>query len=142
MFQNKSVWFNALRDILVVRPLPRLQYALPSMTRAELMEACVRAYRLERVFGHSTHDVAVRRQIPLIEWIYPRSAWIVPGGKYYILFEDEGRKLGLYDVDIGNKVMDVFHIASPPQGSLAMRPRIVPVSSESFLLAHLDHVDR
>jgi hypothetical protein len=139
VFNQISVWFLPLRDILTVTPIPRLRYALTSVDRdevLELMRTCVRLYdyRHEGVFGSSASN-AVRRQIP-VENPDDGCTWIVPGGDCYVLNENENQRMTLYGSTDGEKIMNILEISGlGPQQKVHLKPRIVPTCSYSFVIA-------
>jgi hypothetical protein len=89
------------------------------------------------VLGTSNHQPIMRRQSPLKERLPTGSAWIVPGGRYYLLMEDQYRKISLYTTSDGVKVMDVLNVPGQPNILPEFRLQIVSVSRDVFLVGHL-----
>jgi hypothetical protein len=91
---TQAVWKAALRDILEVKPIPRLRFALATMSSEELKTACVRLATQERLFTADSprplqnlfeSDVSLH-SIPVP----------VPGGDHFVIISSTRRKLMLY----------------------------------------------
>jgi hypothetical protein len=96
----QSVWRVALHDILDVKPIPRLRFALAAMSSEQLRDACVRLAAQERLFTSPSprplqvvfeHD-ASRHSAPVS----------VPGGNHFVTISSCRRQLVLYaSVNLG-----------------------------------------
>jgi hypothetical protein len=137
-FGNKSIWVRTLRDILRIRPIPRLLYALPTMAVAELVQACVRAYRLEKALGGNvTHCFTLRKQLELTELINPGSLLVVPGGRHYVLFLDHQSEISLFESESGRQVMEILKYKDIHKRRVCIRPKIIAISASDFLLGYI-----
>jgi hypothetical protein len=82
--------------------------------------------------------VTLRRRAVLDMRFPTGSAWIVPGGRYYLLFfENRQMRMALYKTLDGSKVMDILDLPGRPRIPFHVRPQIVPVSPDKFLVGHL-----
>lgn len=142
-FSSRSIWVLTLKDILRIRPIPRLLHALPTMAVTELVQACACAYRLERVLGGNvTHRFTLRKQLDLEQPITSGSSLLVPGGRYFVLFLDYHREVALFETESGRRVMEMIRYKGTHNRRVSVRPKIIPVSASEFLLGHISSAFR
>jgi hypothetical protein len=118
MVSTVSVWRLALRDILEVKPIPRLRIALATMSSDQLKSACVRLAAHELSYATVSHpplrmlrEIEVGPHGPPIPPEGGHSAMFpvpVPGGDHFVILSRNRRKLLLYSSlcpDAGNTLL-------------------------------------
>jgi hypothetical protein len=126
---GESVWQDALRDILEVRPIPRLQYALKSMSSLELRNACVRLAAQETYYKSSgDRPLQILSEFEPSYFSRPHA---VPGGDYFITRSADWCTLMLYSTLSPNEPKGVLI----PNSELEIkRWRMISISADEILV--------
>ncbi|KAF9495538.1 hypothetical protein BDN71DRAFT_869587 [Pleurotus eryngii] len=126
--RDRSIWLLALRDILEVRPIPRLSFSLDEMGLNEIMTATLRLTTLDRKLrGVDQITTFTLTQSFDADDLVPVP---LPGGRHFVTLQNSDRNLVVYDWDAD----------TPRDGRLLMPPsehpiylwRAVPVSSTAI----------
>ena len=95
--RDRSIWLLALRDILEVRPIPRLSFSLDEMDLDEIMTATLRLTTLDRklrgVDPITTFKIA--RYFDA-DGLIPVP---LPGGRHFLTLQNSERNLVVHDWD-------------------------------------------
>ena len=84
---QRSIWLDALRDVLEVIPLPRLYHVLPDLSSSELRDTAAMISQLDNLWGRDTiHPAHIESDRPRPGII---AVEIMPGGDWVLkLFRD------------------------------------------------------
>ncbi|KAL4256361.1 hypothetical protein AB1N83_011956 [Pleurotus pulmonarius] len=131
LVRDRSVWLLALRDILEVRPIPRLSFSLDEMDLDEIMTATLRLTSLDR---------KIRGVDPITSFKIARSfdednlfSVPLPGGRHFVTLEDSSRKLVAHDWDADT--LREGRLLVPPSAYPIYLWRAIPVGSTSTNVA-------
>jgi hypothetical protein len=130
VMSGETIWRVALRDILEVKPIPRLQYALESMSPSDLRNTCVRLATQE-MYYKSSGD----RPLQLLSEFEPNHsprASAVPGGDYFVTRSADWCTLMLYSTLFPNENKGVHLIPNSEQE--IEHWRMIPVSANEVLV--------
>ena len=123
--RDRSIWLLALRDILEVRPIPRLSFSLDEMDLDEIMTATLRLTTLDRklrgVDQITTFKIA--RSFDA-DGLIPVP---LPGGRHFLTLQNSERNLVVHDWDADT--LTDGRLLMPPSEHLIYLWRAVPVSS-------------
>ncbi|KDQ22685.1 hypothetical protein PLEOSDRAFT_1109785 [Pleurotus ostreatus PC15] len=131
LVQDRSIWLLALRDILEVRPIPRLSFSLDERDLDEVMTATLRLTTLDR---------KIRGVDPITTFRIARSfdedllfPVPLPGGRYFVILQDSERKLVVHDWDADT--LREGRPLVPPSAHPIYLWRAIPVSSTAINIA-------
>ncbi|KAL4256362.1 F-box domain-containing protein [Pleurotus pulmonarius] len=125
LVRDRSIWLLALRDILEVRPIPRLSFSLDEMDLDEIMTATLRLTTLDRklrgVDQITTFKIA--RSFDA-DGLIPVP---LPGGRHFLTLQNSERNLVVHDW--GADTLRDGRLLIPPSEHPIYLWRAVPVSS-------------
>ncbi|KAF4588118.1 hypothetical protein EYR38_010083 [Pleurotus pulmonarius] len=128
LVRDRSIWLLALRDILEVRPIPRLSFSLDGMDLDEIMTATLRLTTLDR---------KLRGVDPITTFKIARSFDAdglipvpLPGGRHFLTLQNSERNLVVHDWD-ADTLRD-GRLLMPPSEHPIYLWRAVPVSSTTI----------
>ncbi|KAF9492398.1 hypothetical protein BDN71DRAFT_1451607 [Pleurotus eryngii] len=139
LLQDRSIWLLVLRDILEVRPIPRLCLSLDAMELDEIMTATLRLTTLDR---------KIRGVDPIATFTISRSFEVIdlfpvplPGGRHFVTLQDSERKLVVHDWD-AITLEEGRPLVSPSKHPICFW-RAVPVSSTAInvVVVSLEELD-
>ncbi|KAL4257031.1 F-box domain-containing protein [Pleurotus pulmonarius] len=131
LLQDRSIWLLVLRDILEVRPIPRLCLCLDEMNLDEIMTTTLRLTTLDR---------KIRGIDPITTFTTIRSLNVIgifpvplPGGRHFATLQDSGRKLVAHRWSADT--LEEGRPLVPPSKHSIYFWRAVPVSSTAINVA-------
>ncbi|KAF4588170.1 F-box domain-containing protein [Pleurotus pulmonarius] len=139
LLRDRSIWILVLRDILEVRPIPRLCLNLDEMNLDEIMTATLRLTTLDR---------KIRGVDPITTFTIIRSFEVIdlfpvplPGGRHFVTLQDSERKLVVHDWD-SNTLEEGRPLVSPSEHPI-YHWRAVPVNSTAInvVVVSLEELD-
>jgi hypothetical protein len=100
---DSAIWRDALRDILLVKPVPRLLLTFETMDQDKLIQVVTRLAAQDHVLTrHSDRPCRISHSIPLPGMRYAQRSWHkptpLPGGEYFVLSSESKRALRVYSV--------------------------------------------
>ncbi|KAJ8689085.1 hypothetical protein PTI98_013148 [Pleurotus ostreatus] len=139
LLRDRSIWLLVLRDILEVRPIPRLCLSLDAMNLDEIMTATLRLATLDR---------KLRGADPITTFTTTRSLEAnglfpvpLPGGRHFVTLQDSERKLVVHEW-AANTLEEGRPLVSPSEHPIYFW-RAVPVSSTAInvVVVSLEELD-
>ncbi|KAL4257332.1 F-box domain-containing protein [Pleurotus pulmonarius] len=124
LVQNRSLWLLVLRDILEIRPIPRLSYALDDMSLEELMKATIRLNALDKKIRGLDPDVKLTQ---VGGFDAHRAAILVPGGRHFVTIAEP--KLDFFIHDFRAKDLSAGRPFLPHFEHRVMSWHMVPVGA-------------
>ncbi|KDQ22689.1 hypothetical protein PLEOSDRAFT_163582 [Pleurotus ostreatus PC15] len=125
LVRDRLIWLLALRDILEVRPIPRLSFSLDEMDLDEVMTATLRLTTLDRklrgVDQITTFKIARSFHA---DGLIPVP---LPGGRHFLTLQNSERNLVVHDWDADT--LTDGRLLMPPSEHPIYLWRAVPVSS-------------
>lgn len=129
--RDRSIWLLALRDILEVRPIPRLRFSLDEMDLHEIITATLRLTTLDRKIRgadpitaftpYRSFDVSGLVPVPL------------PGGHQFVTLRDSKRELVVHNWNADT--LGQGRLLVPASKYPIYLWRVVPVSSTAINVA-------
>ncbi|KAF7432523.1 hypothetical protein PC9H_004464 [Pleurotus ostreatus] len=130
LVQSKSLWLLVLRDILEIRPIPRLRFALDDMSLEELMKATIRLNALDKKIRGLDPDVKLTQ---VGGFDADLAAILVPGGRHFVTIAEP--KLDFFIHDFRAKDLSAGRPFLPHFKHRVMSWRMVPVGATIVNLA-------
>ncbi|KDQ22677.1 hypothetical protein PLEOSDRAFT_1109777 [Pleurotus ostreatus PC15] len=131
LVRDRSIWLLALRDILEVRPIPRLSFSLDEMDLDEIMTATLRLTTLDR---------KTRGADPIAAFTPCRSFDVsglvpvpLPGGHQFVTLRDSKRELVVHNWNAD--ILGQGRLLVPASKYPIYLWRVVPVSSTTINVA-------
>ncbi|KDQ26160.1 hypothetical protein PLEOSDRAFT_160747 [Pleurotus ostreatus PC15] len=127
---NRLLWSIALRDILEIRPIPRLSYALDDMSLEELLKATIRLNALDKKNRGLDPDVKLI-QISSID--VGTAPVFVPGGRHFVTVQEPDDSFFIHD--FGTSDLSAGRPFLPRFEHQVVYWRMVPVGATEFNIA-------
>ena len=87
---ERSVWSNALRDIMEIIPLPRLLHALPETSTREIRKQAILMARRDALWGHQPGPIQPAKVQQYQFNYHLSSVAILSGGAHLVLMRSDG----------------------------------------------------
>ncbi|KAF4580734.1 F-box domain-containing protein [Pleurotus pulmonarius] len=144
LVQNRSLWLLVLRDILEIRPISRLSFALDDMSLEELMKATIRLNALDKKIRGLDPDVKLTQISSIDKCTIPA---FVPGGRHFVTVQEESgfsffiHDFGTSDLSIGRPFLprfehEVVYWRMVPVGATAVNIAVATLDLKSYAVGH------
>jgi hypothetical protein len=139
VFGNHWIWQEIIRDILTVKPLPRLRMAYRTMSTEGLINAAIQLAAQDWLFSHhSPRPLRVRHayQVDDVSDKKPthhRQPVPIPGRRYFVMLNRSRTRLRLYETDAGS--IETYKQLVPDQPDPISHWRVIPTSPDEVLVA-------
>jgi hypothetical protein len=140
IFLDQAIWRSVIRDILTVKPLPRLTYAYHTMTLEELVDTAKRLAAQDRLLLQNYQRPLTLRNSFGIDTIshgfsFNQVPVLLPGGDYFVLPSASMKRLCVYKTDDASK--GNYHLLIPRSSHPIYLWKAIPISADELLVARV-----
>jgi hypothetical protein len=125
-----AIWRSALRDILQIKPIPRVVFAMDSMSLEELRSTCIRlAMQDASTLSIRQRPLKLVGEVDVTHYVHPV---LIPGGAYFVTLSSSKRKLVVHPTSPPNSILSTPLV--PRSKSEIRHWRMIPCSADEILV--------
>lgn len=138
VYSNRLIWTEAMRDIISVKPMPRLSDVLPDISTETLIETVIRIARQDLTFSRSAIKLQEISRISTDNIDYAHLVFL-PGGRHFICTDGTNSQIFCYSVTAKDTSSGdiVWPNHNPVSLSHIVKIRVTQYSVDIILLAVL-----